>query len=164
MAGDKPAFTVLVRRHGSAVRVLLRRMGAQPALADDIAQDAFITAWRELKNLRDASAFEPWIKRIAARLYVKRWRSALRTVCVAEPIEPDPVTSDPGLSLDLDAALSRLSASERLCVSLCVGAGYTHDELALSLQLPLGTVKSHVTRGLAKLRLILDGDRPRNGP
>jgi RNA polymerase sigma factor (sigma-70 family) len=139
-------------------------MGAQPALADDIAQDAFITAWRELKTLRDTSAFEPWVKRIAARLYIKGWRRALQTVCVAEPIEPDPVTPDPSMSLDLDAALSRLSAPERLCVSLCVGAGYTHDELALALGLPLGTVKSHVTRGLAKLRLILDGDRPRSGP
>jgi RNA polymerase sigma factor (sigma-70 family) len=138
-------------------------MGAQPALADDIAQDAFITAWRELRNLRDANAFEPWVKRIAARLYVKRWRDALRTVCVAEPIESDTVVPDPGMRLDLDAALSRLSAPEQLCVSLCVGAGYTHEELAMSLRLPLGTVKSHVSRGLAKLRLILDGDRPRSG-
>jgi RNA polymerase sigma-70 factor (ECF subfamily) len=57
--------------------------------------------------------------------------------------------------IDLDEALKSLSASERMCVSLCYGAGMSHAEAAEALNAPLGTVKSHVKRGLDKLRLRL---------
>ena len=57
--------------------------------------------------------------------------------------------------MDLDEALKSLSAAERLCVSLCCGAGHSHPEAAELLNLPLGTVKSHVKRGLDKLRRAL---------
>ena len=52
----------------------------------------------------------------------------------------------------LDEALKALGPAERLCVSLCYGAGLSHGEAADALNLPLGTVKSHVKRGLDKLR------------
>jgi RNA polymerase sigma-70 factor (ECF subfamily) len=58
--------------------------------------------------------------------------------------------------LDLDGALQALSEAERLCVSLCCGAGLTHAEAADALKTPLGTVKSHVRRGLDKLKARLD--------
>ena len=51
-AGDRPAFGELVRRHGAAVRGLLRRMGAEPSLADDIAQDAFLAAFERIVEFR----------------------------------------------------------------------------------------------------------------
>ena len=54
--------------------------------------------------------------------------------------------------VDLDEALKGLSEVERLCVSLCHGAGLSHPEIAAAMNLPLGTVKSHVKRGLDKLR------------
>jgi RNA polymerase sigma-70 factor (ECF subfamily) len=54
--------------------------------------------------------------------------------------------------MDLEEALKGLSAAERLCVSMCYGAGLSHAEAADALNLPLGTVKSHVKRGLDKLR------------
>jgi RNA polymerase sigma factor (sigma-70 family) len=155
MAGDKLAFGTLVRRHGSAVRVLLRRMGAQPSLADDVAQDAFLTAWRRIGSLRDDTAFEPWVKQIAARLYVKQWRRAGRYGALEEAGEAPSHQPDPALVLDLDAALSRLSDAERLCVSLNIGAGFAHEELAQTLSLPLGTVKSHIRRGLGRLKVLM---------
>jgi RNA polymerase sigma-70 factor (ECF subfamily) len=68
---------------------------------------------------------------------------------------PDPLAPDGGARLDLDRALAKLSPPERLCVGLCHGAGLTQAEIAEALQVPLGTVKSHVTRGLAKLRVLL---------
>lgn len=58
--------------------------------------------------------------------------------------------------MDLDEALKALSEVERLCVSLCHGAGLSHPEIASAINLPLGTVKSHVKRGLDKLRARLD--------
>ncbi|MFN9926032.1 MAG: RNA polymerase sigma factor, partial [Phenylobacterium sp.] len=60
--------------------------------------------------------------------------------------------------MDLDEALKGLSTAERLCVSMCYGAGLSHNEAAEALNLPLGTVKSHVKRGLDKLKARLSSD------
>jgi RNA polymerase sigma-70 factor (ECF subfamily) len=159
-AGDRGAFGELARRHGSAVRALLRRLGAQSALADDLAQDAFLAAFEGIGEFRGEGAFAGWVKRIAARLYLKHWRRGHRLeVLGRDAPEPDPATDgelQAGRRLDLDAALERLSAPERLCVSLCYGAGLTHAEIAQTLDTPLGTVKSHVKRGLSKLKSRLD--------
>jgi RNA polymerase sigma-70 factor (ECF subfamily) len=156
-AGDRRAFGELVRRHGSAVRGLLRRMGAEPATADDIAQDAFLVGFEQIADYRGEGTFGGWIKKSAARLYLRRVKRDARLVFSENPGE----TENPGLSdspgavanrLDLDEALKVLSRAERLCVSLCHGADWSHAEAAEALNIPLGTVKSHVKRGLDKLR------------
>jgi len=156
-AGDRPAFGELVRRHGSAVRGLLRRMGAEPSLADDIAQDAFLAAFERVAEFRGEGAFSAWVRKIAARLYIRRWRKDARTDLL------DAEAADEGHGgegfaadrIDLDEALKTLSPAERMCVSLCYGAGVSHVEAAEALNVPLGTVKSHVKRGLDKLRVRL---------
>ena len=154
--GDRAAFGELVRRHGSAVRGLLRRMGADPALADDLAQDAFLAAFEQIAEFKGEGTFPAWVKRIAARLYVRRWRRDSRTDLMADPAgEAADPTSGPAAAadrIDLDEALKTLSPAERLCVSMCYGAGLSHAEAAAALNTPLGTVKSHVKRGLDKLR------------
>jgi RNA polymerase sigma-70 factor (ECF subfamily) len=150
-AGGRQEFGELVRRHGSAVRALLRRMGAQPSLADDVAQDAFIQAFERCSEFRGDGTFAAWVKRIAARLYIKRVAKEARYVAEIETDETV-AAPDPGGLMDLDEALKALSEPERLCVSLCHGAGMAHPEIATALNLPLGTVKSHVKRGLDKLR------------
>ena len=155
-AGGRQAFGELVRRHGSAVRGLLRRMGATGALTDDVAQDAFLAAFEQIAEFRGEGTFQAWVKRIAARLYVKRWRRESRTDLRAEvPETPVLGPSHETMAadrLDLDDALRALPTAERLCVSLCYGAGLSHAEAALALNTPLGTVKSHVKRGLDRLR------------
>lgn len=161
-AGGRREFGELVRRHGSAVRGLLRRMGADPALADDVAQDAFIQAFERCAEFRGEGAFAGWVKRIAARLYIKRRAKDARYVGEDEAEIGVVAADDAGRRMDLDEALQALSEVERMCVSLCHGAGFTHPEIAGALKLPLGTVKSHVKRGLDKLRQRLDqpgGDR-----
>lgn len=158
--GDRAAFGELVRRAAPVVGDLLRRMGAQPALADDLTQDTLIAALKAISTYRGEAPFAGWAMRIAARLYLKRFRKDARTVLVDQPLDaetPDPTAPDSALRLDLDRALAALSGAERLCVSLCHGAGLTHEEIAGRLQVPLGTVKSHVTRGLKKLRACLEG-------
>ena len=155
-AGDRAAFGELVRRHGSAVRGLLRRMGAQASTADDIAQDAFLTAFERVSEFRGEGTFAAWVKRIAARLYVRRWRKDSR---MTEEVEQDDQGHGGEVStvdrIDLDEAMKTLSDQERLCVSLCYGAGLSHAEAAETIGAPLGTVKSHVKRGLDKLRIRL---------
>ena len=157
-AGQRAAFGELVRRHGSSVRALVRRMGADAALADDIAQDACMAAFERIAEFRGEGTFLAWVKRIAARLYVRRWRRAARLDLLADPPEPDAEASPAAdLLLDLDEALKRLPEAERMCVSLCFGAGFSHAEAAELLNTPLGTVKSHVKRGLDRLRERLAG-------
>ncbi|HEX6866577.1 MAG TPA: RNA polymerase sigma factor [Caulobacteraceae bacterium] len=156
-AGDRPAFGELVRRHGSAVRGLLRRMGAEAELADDLAQDAFLTAFERVTEFRGDGTFSAWVRRIAARLYIRRWRKAQRLEALDEGGAEEGIGGEVSAAarIDLDGALKTLSASERMCISLCYGAGLSHAEAADALNAPLGTVKSHVKRGLDKLRVRL---------
>lgn len=155
-AGGRDAFGELVRRHGSAVRALLRRMGADAATADDVAQDAFLVAYQRVAEFRGEGAYAGWVKRIAARLYLRRRKRSAREVLEAEPAQAEEPSPHGELNaarrMDLDDALKTLSEAERLCVSLCFGAGLSHAEAAEALDAPLGTVKSHVKRGLDKLR------------
>ena len=166
--GGRVAFGELVRRHSSPVRALLRRLGADPATADDVAQDAFLTAFEQISDFRGEGTFQAWVKRIAARLYVKRWRRQARQDALAEATEdagsPAGDASQAADRIDLDEALKILSEAERLCVSLCYGAGLSHAEAAAALNTPLGTVKSHVKRGLDKLRQRLAPGREFGAP
>jgi RNA polymerase sigma factor (sigma-70 family) len=153
--GQRQAFGELVRRHGSAVRGLLRRMGAQSAEADDVAQDAFLAAFERITEFRGEGTFAGWVKRIAARSYLRRLQRERRLgAYAAESAEEDSriESGDADGRIDLDEAMKGLGPAERLCVSLCFGAGLSHGEAAEALNLPLGTVKSHVKRGLDKLR------------
>jgi RNA polymerase sigma-70 factor (ECF subfamily) len=129
-------------------------------MADDLAQDAFMAAFEQITDFRGEGTFQAWVKRIAARAYVKRWRREAREQLMAETPEPESASADPVANIDLDEGLRSLSPSERLCVSLCYGAGMSHSEAALALNAPLGTVKSHVKRGIDKLRVRL---APRSG-
>ena len=156
-AGDRAAFGELVRRHGSAIRGLLRRMGAEPSLADDLAQDAFLAAFERIVEFRGEGTFSAWVKKIAARLYVRRWRRDKRLEGLDETHAEEGSGGETlaASRIDLDGALKSLSATEQMCISLCYGAGLSHAEAAEALNAPLGTVKSHVKRGLDKLRVRL---------
>jgi RNA polymerase sigma-70 factor (ECF subfamily) len=161
VTGERVAFGELVRRHGPAVRGLLRRLGASAAEADDLAQDAFLTAFERIAEFRGEGTFANWVKRIAARLYLRRLQRERRLATLIDtPAAEAPADSANG-RIDLDDGLKALSPAERLCVSLCFGAGLSHGEAAEALNLPLGTVKSHVKRGLERLRVRLaPADRP----
>jgi RNA polymerase sigma-70 factor (ECF subfamily) len=161
--GDRAAYGELVRRHSRFVRDLMRRMGADPALADDLTQEAFISALHSLPGYRLEAPFSAWIRTVAARIYLKLKAKDARTLVLAEPLSvSEPVERDgfdSDARMDLDAALGTLSAAERTCVTLCHGAGLTGQEIAEALGVPLGTVKSHVSRGLEKLRRRLSRGR-----
>lgn len=154
-AGERRAFGELVRRHGSGVRHLLRRMGAQAAESDDVAQDAFLAAFERIAEFRGEGTFAGWVKKIAARQYLRRLQREKRLSAIAAEGAGDDAevaVGDADHRIDLDEGLKTLAAAERLCVSMCYGAGLSHGEAADALNLPLGTVKSHVKRGLEKLR------------
>jgi RNA polymerase sigma factor (sigma-70 family) len=154
--GEVEAFEELVRRREPRLRQFLRRVCADTALADDLSQQAFLQAWMRLRTLREPAAFGSWLRQLALNCALQQMRR--RT----ELLDPDagidlPVQGvDAGLVLDLERALARLRPDERICVVLCHAEGMSHGEIATHTGWPLGTVKSHVTRGSARLRAWLD--------
>ena len=149
---DRHAFAELVRRHQSAVRSLLQRLTCgDAARADDLAQDAFLRAYRGLGGFRGGAKFSSWLYRIAYNVFLSDGgRGAVHTLLG----EAAAATAAPpaGLRLDLDQGLRRLSEAERLAVVLSYKEGATHEEIAAVLGCPLGTAKSHVLRGRQRLR------------
>ena len=156
VAGDSAAFETLVRQRQSPLRGFLRRLTrGDHALADDLAQDTFLDAWRSIDRFRGESSFASWLARIAYRRYLM-WARKRKL----EPLDEDTeiATSDPppDLRLDLEKAMTRLSLPERAALTLCYAQEYTNEEAADILEVPLGTLKSHVARGREKLRKLLE--------
>lgn len=158
-AGDRAAFGVLVRRHQGLVRGMLARLARDRAEADDLAQEAFMKAWRKIGDLEAAAGFKAWLCSIAYREFLMQRRRRAASERTTEALSAEAAAApgaDPparlGDLLDLDRALTTLSESERACVVLCYAGGLSHAEAAAATGLPLGTVKSHVARGREKLR------------
>lgn len=158
VAGQAAAFETLVRRYQGTIRGLTRRLATRPVDADDLAQAAFMTAWRRLKSYRGGS-FKAWLCTIAYREFLQARRRQKPEVTFEESahvIAFDLSASRMADHLDLDRALKQLPENQRICVVLCVAAGLSHSEAARATGFPLGTVKSHVGRGVASLRQYLD--------
>ncbi len=157
MSGDEKAFEELVRRRQGAIRRLMRQLSGDWAAADDFAQEAFIQAWRKLRTLRAPGAFGGWLRRIAVNVFLQHTRRTDLLVQDSEERASRPATEsgDLAIQMDLEKALARLKPGERLCVVLSYSEGMSHGEICSATGLPLGTVKSHISRGCARLRLYL---------
>ncbi len=156
---DHHAFSELVRRHQSTVRGLLRQLTrADAALADDLAQEAFIKAFKNIRSFRGEAKFSTWLYRIAYNCFREEARKRKELVGIDETQlerEQDPQTVDPALRHDLAQALQLLPLHERTAVVLCCQNGLSHDEASRVLDIPLGTVKTNVLRGREKLKKTL---------
>ena len=157
-AGSADAFGRLVHKHQQGLRAFLRRLTANHADADDLAQETFVFAWEHIARFDPGRGFgrpfRPWLFGIAWRKYREGKRSWLRRLTRqghAVQDTPTILQPDPGLGLDLAKALCPLPPEQRAAVLLCLACQFTHAEAADALALPLGTVKSHVARGREKL-------------
>jgi len=161
---DQHAFGELVRRHQSAVRGLLRQLTrTDVALADDLAQETFLRAYKHIRSFRGEARFSTWLYRIAYNCFREEARRRKEFVGIDEKgqqQEPDPQVRDPALRHDLMYALSLLPLHERSAILLCCQNGLTHDEAARVLEIPIGTVKTNVLRGREKLKRALAGWGP----
>lgn len=164
---DTRAFELLVRRHQGLVRAQLRRLlGNDAATADDLAQETFVLAWRKLEQFRGDSRFSTWLYRIAYSCFLQFLRSRGRQ---PEPAALDPEAGHPAdadtpdleLHIDLNAALLHLPMNQRAALLYCEQLGLSHQEAAEVLGIPLGTVKTHVMRGKARLRELLQDWAPK---
>lgn len=156
---DRAAFGELVHRHQSAVRRFLRSLTrGDTALADDLAQDTFVLAYRSLGRFDRASNFVTWLLGIAhnyGRNAQRRRRSIpLDPVHLEAESTPSAARSS-DLHQDLTTALEQLAPEEQTAIHLSFQQGLSHREIADVLGCPIGTVKTHLTRSKAKLRPLL---------
>ena len=156
---DQHAFGELVRRHQSSVRGLLRQLTrTDVALADDLAQQAFLRAYKNIRSFRGEARFSTWLYRIAYNCFREDARRRKELVGIDEEqlqTQHDPQVANPALRYDLMRALNLLPLNERSAVLLCCQNGLSHDEAARVLDIPLGTVKTNVLRGREKLKRML---------
>jgi RNA polymerase sigma factor (sigma-70 family) len=156
---DHHAFAELVRNHQSAVRGLLRQLTrGDLALADDLAQETFLRAYKNIRSFRGEAKFSTWLYRIGYDCFREDARKRKELVGIDETqlaAEQDPQTVDPALRHDLMHALQLLPLHERSAILLCCQNGLSHDEAARVLDIPLGTVKTNVLRGREKLKKML---------
>jgi RNA polymerase sigma-70 factor (ECF subfamily) len=159
LTDDRRAFEQLMRRHQGMVRAQLRRLvNGDAARADDLAQETFLLAWRNLHQFRGEARFSTWLYRIAYTCFLQaRRKRSTETSGLRDdtPEQPAAAGNTVELRLDVERAMRRLSEAEQIVLLHVAQLGLSHDEAAYVLAMPLGTVKSHALRGKAKLRTLL---------
>lgn len=155
--GELRAFGELVDLHQPAVRAFLRRLTGNSADADDLAQDAFARTWEVLHRFDGASSLRTFVCGVAVHYWRRSRRSQVRRQAREDAYadladaEAEP-HARAAQRLALRQAMDQLPEDQRAALALCLGQEFTHAEAAEVLGLPLGTVKSHITRGRARLR------------
>ena len=156
--GNQRAFAELVKRYQSQLRYSLRQMtGWNEALADDLAQETFIKAYQALPGFRAEAKFSSWLYRIAYNQMVSHFRKAQNR---EEPsdVEVEDAgehSEDGDLQRDLAAAMATLPEGQRMALHLFLHRECTHQEISDIMGIPLGTVKTHISRGREQLRHLL---------
>jgi RNA polymerase sigma-70 factor, ECF subfamily len=157
--GDNQAFAELVRRHQGKVRGLLLRLTNNQSVADDLAQEVFLRAYRGLVGFEGRSRFSTWIYRIAYNVFLNHRTRGKPLVALPDGFEshaaaPDTELSPSRLDLrhDLAAAIAQLPDRYRVVVTLYYLEEVSYPEIAEVLDLPLGTVKTHLHRAKRMLR------------
>jgi RNA polymerase sigma factor (sigma-70 family) len=161
--GEPECFGVLFDRHGEAVRAYCARRTGSLDAADDLVSIVFLEAWRRRDEVElvDGNAL-PWLYGIARRTIQHRRRTALRHRRALDRLPPPPATPDHADEvagrLDdehhlarLRAAFARLRPPDRDVLVLCVWQGLTYAEAAVALGVPVGTVRSRLSRARARL-------------
>lgn len=156
---DNAAFAELVRRHQGKVRGLLLRLTSNPTLADDLAQEVFLRAYRGLVGFEGRSRFSTWLYRIAYNVFLNHRTRTRELTCLPDDYESHAAAPEGDLSpqrydlrRDLAQAVTRLPERYRAVVTLYYLQDVSYPEIAEVLDLPLGTVKTHLHRAKKLLR------------
>ena len=181
--GDKRAFDLLVAKYQRKLFRLLSRLIRNPAEIEDVAQEAFIKAYRALPNFRGESAFYTWLYRIAINtaknyLVAQGRRAPTQTETDIEDAEnfedgdslrtedtPDRMLLSKQVAEAVNRAIERLPEELRTAIVLRELEGLSYDEIAMSMNCPIGTVRSRIFRAreavAAELRPILETNKDR---
>lgn len=163
--GDLPAFNRLVEIYQDQVFAVALRMSRNRAVAEDLAQDAFISAFRNIGSYRGGS-FKAWLVRIVTNATYDYFRSSKRrkadsleanivtfeTRLVSPAESPESAAERVELAGQISEGLNSLPEDQKLAVVLVDIQGFSYEEAAQTMRVSLGTVKSRVARGRGKLR------------
>lgn len=152
---DRAAFSHLVRLHQSNLRNFLYRLTRENrTLADELAQDAFVKAWFAIKRHNRDSNFRSWLYSIAYRTFLdhcRRNRRKMEQLDDQMPADTGDAHSEGASRADYELAMSLLEPDEVALVDLHYKKGLTHSELAETLNMPLGSVKTKMRAVLQRL-------------
>jgi RNA polymerase sigma factor (sigma-70 family) len=165
-----PSWDEVVRLHSARVYRLAYRLTGDPHDAEDLTQEVFVRVFRSLSNYTPGT-FEGWLHRITTNLFLDtvRRRARIRFEGLADDAaerlagrEPSPSEAydDTHLDADIQGALDALPPDFRAAVVLCDIEGLSYEEIAATLGVKLGTVRSRIHRGRAQLRAALDHRSP----
>ena len=186
--GDVNAFNELILHYQQTTYGVVYRMIGDADIAADVTQDAFIAAFRAIQSFHTGSSFRAWLLRIASNLACDHWRRTQRHPVASLDMLTD--EDEPHAASDLSAlvesgqeanpeefllsqelqellqrGLQELPLEQRVAVVLCDIEGLSYEEISISTQSNLGTVRSRIARGRARLRHYLEQYRellPRN--
>ncbi|MEJ6012652.1 RNA polymerase sigma factor SigE [Corynebacterium sp. H127] len=162
---DMPTWAELVAEHADSVYRLAYRLSGNQHDAEDLTQETFMRVFRSLKNYQPGT-FEGWLHRITTNLFLDmvRHRSKIRMEALPEDYDrvpgtdltPEQAYSVSNLDPVLQEALDLLSPEFRVAVVLCDVLGLSYDEIADTLGVKLGTVRSRIHRGRSQIRTYLE--------
>lgn len=161
--GDREAFDSLARLVGDRCMAIAVRILRDVDLAEDAFQVALITAWRELRGLRDPDRFEPWLHRIlthacyAEARHRRRWDQGIRLLPV-EPVHGPDETLTVDHRDQLERGFRRLTVEQRAVLTFHYYLGLSISEVADRIGIPLGTAKSRLHHATTALRASLEAD------
>jgi RNA polymerase sigma-70 factor (ECF subfamily) len=177
-SNDQRAFAELVNRHQSKLRYSLRQLCKfDEALADDLAQESFIKAFKQLHKFKQQSKFSSWLYRIGYNTFLEFVRKKkLDTVELDENFdrsneqsfysseinEAEQEEQQSGLQKKLAEILATLEPERRSVLHLLLHRQFTQQEIANTMSIPLGTVKTHINRGRLELQARLQDWQPQS--
>jgi RNA polymerase sigma-70 factor (ECF subfamily) len=162
--GDREACGELIRRHHSQVYGYLRRLGADPGLAEDLTQETYARAWQGIRTLRKAASLRSWLLTIARNELFQQMREG-RPETTALADLPERTDDAPGAEITLvrderdrmvRRAVARLEPTLCEAIALHYFQGLSFREAGAVIGIPAGTVKSRVHRALGCLRALLE--------
>ncbi|WP_048761027.1 RNA polymerase sigma factor SigE [Corynebacterium vitaeruminis] len=163
--GEMPSWSELVQAHADSVYGLAYRLTGNQQDAEDLTQETFMRVFRSLKSYRPGT-FEGWLHRITTNLFLDmvRHRQVIRMEALPENYDrvpgtlktPEQAVDDAMLDPDLEIALAELQPDYRAVVVLCDVVGLTYEEIASTLGLKMGTVRSRIHRARSSLRATLE--------
>lgn len=162
--GDVAAFERLYRTHVGRTHALVRRLAGRErsGKVDELVQDVFVRAYEKLHTFRGESAFSTWLYRLAVNVVIEAKRAEIRREARSageEALADLPERSGgraPAAALDLERAIASLPDGARTVLVLYDVEGYTHDEIALLLEVTPGTSKSQLHRARRLMREALE--------
>jgi RNA polymerase sigma-70 factor, ECF subfamily len=150
---DHRAYEKIVIKYQSDVRGLFIKLtNGNKALADDLAQDTFIRAYKYLSTFKATAGFATWLYRISYNVFIDHTKSLKKTDDIDgyDCISDD--NKDVDSEIDMQNAIKVLNENEKVAILLHYDKGYSHTEIAKIMDIPLGTVKSNLLRAKEKLK------------